>query len=397
MMGANLRVVSEPGLGSSFSLHMRLPVIAGSLANSADIDLRHVNIHVSAPLQDIGQSLVEWFSGWGARAQLLPTSDTEERDAVFVDLVPDPLHTPPGPGERVIATELGSSQPHRTARGWEVNAYDIRAIARTLMQLARGAAPETTISVPLPFASLDLSVLVAEDNPVNREILKEQLEALGVRVTLAEDGEQALLRWHEASFDLVITDVNMPRLDGYQLTRRLRELDSGVPIIGVTANALREEGEQCLKAGMNAWLVKPLSLTTLRQTLSAYCPQTTPAPSPEPEAQASVVQADDLEGWITLSPAMHQLFIKTMREDLEQVELALQQANTSELVNYVHRIHGSLATLCGTALAAACNECEIALLREPLNPESAKAVKALLQRLHAVVSRLSEGELHPKG
>lgn len=75
----------------------------------------------------------------------------------------------------------------------------------------------------------------------------------------------------------------------------------------------------------------------------------------------------------------------------------LQQANTSAQVNYVHRIHGSLATVCGTTLAAACNECEIALLREPLNPESAKAVKALLQRLHAVVSRLSEGELYPKG
>lgn len=69
----------------------------------------------------------------------------------------------------------------------------------------------------------------------------------------------------------MITDVNMPRIDGYQLARRLRELDPQVPIIGVTANALREEGEQCLEAGMNVWLVKPLSLTTLRQTLSAYC------------------------------------------------------------------------------------------------------------------------------
>ena len=397
LMGANLRVVSEPGLGSSFSLHMRLPIIAGSLTDSADIDLGNVNIHVSAPLKDIGQSLVDWLAGWGARAQLLPTSDAEDRDAVFLDIAPDPSPTQPGPGERVIATELGRSQPHRTARGWEVNAYDIRAIARTLMQLARGTAPETTVSVPPPSASLGLSVLVAEDNPINREILREQLEALGVRVTLAEDGEQALLRWHEASFDLVITDVNMPRLDGYQLTRRLREMDAGVPIIGVTANALREEGEQCLKAGMNAWLVKPLNLTTLRQTLSAYCPQTTQVPSPEPETRASVVQTDDLEGWITLSPAMHQLFITTMLEDLGHIELALQQGNTSALVNYVHRIHGSLATVCGTTLAAACNECEIALLREPLNPESAKAVKALLQRLHAVVSRLSEGELYPKG
>lgn len=397
MMGANLRVVSEPGLGSSFSLHMRLPIVAGSLANSADIDLSNVNIRVSAPLKDIGQSLVEWLSGWGARSQLLLISDNEDRDAIVLDIAPDPLHTPQAKGERVIATESGASQPHRTARGWEVNAYDIRAIARTLMQLARGTVPEMTVSVQQPVTSLDLRVLVAEDNPVNREILKEQLQALGVQVTLAEDGEQALLRWHEAPFDLVITDVNMPRLDGYQLTRRLREMDPDVPIIGVTANALRDEGEQCLNAGMNAWLVKPLSLTTLRQALSAYCPQTNEPPLPEPQAHAWAEQTDDLEGWITLSPAMHQLFITTMQEDLERAELALQQADTAKLVSYVHRMHGSFATVCATALAAACNECEIALIHEPLNPESTSAIKVLLQRLHAVVSRLVEGELYPKG
>ncbi|MQU46322.1 response regulator, partial [Pseudomonas helleri] len=88
------------------------------------------------------------------------------------------------------------------------NAYDIRAIAKTLMQVAQGSTCELPAYIAEPVSDMDLSVLVAEDNPVNREILKEQLEALGVRVTLAQDGEEALLRWKEASFDLVITDVN---------------------------------------------------------------------------------------------------------------------------------------------------------------------------------------------
>lgn len=406
MMGANLRVVSEPGLGSSFSLHMRLPIVTGSLANSADIDLKNVPVHVSAPLKDIGQSLVDWLNGWGARAQLLPAADAGDREAIALDIVTDSSHPPSGPAERVVATESGRSQPHRTARGWEVSAYDIRAIARTLMQLARGTSPHMPLDVPQPFTRLDLSVLVAEDNPVNREILREQLEALGVRVTLAEDGEQALLRWQEAPCDLVITDVNMPRLDGYQLTRRLRSLDAGVPIIGVTANAMREEGEQCLEAGMNAWLVKPLSLTTLRQTLSTYCHKLPPVASRAPEevevAEVDEVHgqqapSDDLEGWMTLSPAMHRLFITTMQEDLAQAEQALQHANTARLVSYIHRMHGSFATICATTLAAACNECENDLLREPLNATSAAAIKALLQRLHTVVSRLVAGELYPKG
>ena len=397
MMGANLRVVSEPGLGSSFSLQMSLPVIAGALVNSADIDLRNLNIHVRAPLKDIGQSLVDWLSTWGARAQLLPVSEAEDRDAILLDIVAGSGQSQQGPGERVIATESGRSQAQRTARGWEVNAYDIRAIARTLMQVAQGTAPQLSANVPQPQARLELNVLVAEDNPVNREILKEQLEALGVRVTLAEDGEQALLRWSEGSFDLVITDVNMPRLDGYQLTRRLRELDPAVPIIGVTANAMREEGEHCLEVGMNAWLVKPLSLSTLRQTLCAYCPQATQPPAPGLESAARVEHTDDLEGWITLSPAMHRLFISTMQEDLAQAGLALQQGDTSKLVSYVHRMNGSFATVCAVNLAAACNECEIALLRESLNPESAVAIKALLKRLHGAVARMVEGELYPGG
>jgi two-component system capsular synthesis sensor histidine kinase RcsC len=397
MMGANVRVVSEPGLGSSFSLHMRLPTVTGSLADSADIDLTNVNIQISAPLKDIGQSLVGWMSGWGAQAQLLPNQDADLRDAICLEIAPDPSQPHPEMSLRVIATESGRSQPHRTALGWEVNAYDIRAIARALMQLARGTTPDLAPSTPEPVASLDLNVLVAEDNPVNREILKEQLEALGVQVTLAEDGEQAMLHWYAAPFDLVITDVNMPRLDGYQLARRLREVDSEVPIIGVTANAMREEGEQCLLAGMNAWLVKPLNLTTLRQTLAAYYPHTTRQPAAQLQAHTRVEHVDDLEGWMTLSPAMHQLFISTMQEDLAHAEQALQQADTAKLVSYVHRMHGSFATVCATALAAHCNECENALLSEPLNPESADAIRVLLHRLHTAVARMVEGELAPNG
>ena len=397
MMGANLRVVSEPGLGSSFSLHMSLPVIAGALDNCADIDLQGVSVYVRAARNDIGQILADWLNRWGARAQVLPAAAPPDNSAILLDLDPDQPLTVPWAGERVLATESGRSQPQRTGRGWEVNAYDIRAIGRTLMQISHGTVPQTPASVVPYAASLELSVLVAEDNLVNQEILREQLEALGVRVTLADDGEQALARWKEASFDLVITDVNMPKLDGYQLTRRLRELDPQVPIIGVTANALREEGERCLEAGMNVWLVKPLSLTTLRQTLSAWCPPSAEAPFGALEAPAPLPQADDLHDWITLSPAMHRLFIATMQDDLLQAQLALQEANTSKLISYVHRMHGSFATVGAVNLAEACNQCEMALLREPLNPASVEANQVLLERLRKVVARLVDGALYPQG
>ena len=395
MMGANLRVVSEPGLGSSFSLHIRLPIVTGVLPNSTDIDLKGVSVCVRTPLKDLAQSLVEWLGHWGARAQALPIVGTEDNETVLLDVEPDPSTAQPWPGKCVVGTWAATSQPQMTDRGWEVNAYDIRAIARTLMQVAQGTACELPVNVSQPGINMGLSVLVAEDNPINREILKEQLEALGVRVTLAEDGEQALQRWGESEFDVVITDVNMPKLDGYQLTQRLRELDPEVPIIGVTANAMREEGEHCLKVGMSAWLVKPLNLETLRQTLAAYFRQPSPVVPQALKEETSDARPDDLKGWITLSPAMHRLFVATMQEDLAQAEQALQVSNTSTLISYLHRINGSLATVGAKDLAAACSLCEITLLHEPLNPESANAVETLLKRLRAAVLRMVEGALYP--
>ena len=162
------------------------------------------------------------------------------------------------------------------------------------------------------------------------------------------------------------------------------------PIIGATANAMRDEGERCLSAGMSAWLVKPLSLKTLRNTLSVYG-----SASVQKQPQ-TVTVADDLDGWISLSPAMHRLFISTLQEDLDHAEQALHAGNSATLINHVHRMNGALATVCAVNLAAACNACEISLLQEPLNPATGEAVQALLERLHSVVNRMLAGTLYPQ-
>ncbi|PHX39317.1 hypothetical protein AO284_27645, partial [Pseudomonas sp. NZIPFR-PS2] len=96
------------------------------------------------------------------------------------------------------------------------------------------------------------------------------LEELGCSVELAGDGEDALARWHEGTFDVVLTDVNMPRLNGYELAEALRRLGCTTPIIGATANALRGEEALCLAAGMNHCLVKPFTLRALSTVLAPY-------------------------------------------------------------------------------------------------------------------------------
>jgi hypothetical protein len=122
---------------------MSLPVIAGALDNCADIDLQGVSVYVRAARNDIGQIVADWLNRWGARAQVLPAAVPPDNSAILLDLDPDQPLTVPWAGERVLATESGRSQPQRTGRGWEVNAYDIRAIGRTLMQIAHGhCAPD---------------------------------------------------------------------------------------------------------------------------------------------------------------------------------------------------------------------------------------------------------------
>lgn len=264
-----------------------------------------------------------------------------------------------------------------------MNASDIRSVARALTLVRLGATQPLGLSNKVNSGRIGLRVLVAEDNPINRAILQEQLEALGASVLTAEDGEEALLRWSPQAFDLVITDINMPRMNGYEFTHALRKQGAQIPIIGVTANALREEGEQCLAAGMNAWVVKPLSLDILRQTVLGHCGYGIAETRHE-----SALQEGDMQGWIQFSASMRQLFIVTMQDDIHEVEQGLDHVDTARVVRHLHRMNGSLASVSARALSAACNEWEVTLQEKLMSDASTLQVRALLRRLKAVLDAL---------
>lgn len=115
-----------------------------------------------------------------------------------------------------------------------------------------------------------IRVLVVEDNPVNRRVAELQLQRLGYHVTTAEDGESALEKLAQERFDAVLMDCQMPILDGYEATRRIRRMGNEVPIIALTAHAFAGERERCLTTGMDDYLSKPLDLTTLAATLDRW-------------------------------------------------------------------------------------------------------------------------------
>lgn len=125
---------------------------------------------------------------------------------------------------------------------------------------------------PINAAPIGLHILIAEDNAVNQQVMMRHLEKLGCTFHLARNGLEALSAVAERSFDLILMDGQMPELDGFEATRRIRGSglpSSQIPIIGVTACAFEEDRQRCLDSGMQAVLTKPFSLSSLEALLRA--------------------------------------------------------------------------------------------------------------------------------
>ncbi len=273
LMNGDIRLVSEPGLGSSFNVVLPL-TLSKSVATDARPPalLPNPTIYVRCAIPELADSGCQWLQRWGATVRRY-THDAplpDEQDAILLDSAPRDAVPIYWPGPRVTAlTDAGDTpftDPEHTER-LTVTVFSIRAIANALAQLQRGNRPAEP---PLSLTQYDLAlrVLVAEDNPINRVILKEQLETLGCMVVTATDGEQALELCIAQPFDVVLTDINMPRLGGHALIGRLREQGIAVPVIGATASATPDERARCLASGMSGYIVKPIDISTLRHALS---------------------------------------------------------------------------------------------------------------------------------
>jgi CheY-like chemotaxis protein/anti-sigma regulatory factor (Ser/Thr protein kinase) len=120
----------------------------------------------------------------------------------------------------------------------------------------------------------ELKVLLVEDNVINQEIALEVLRDMGVDVTLAVNGADAVEKWESGSFDLILMDIQMPIMDGLTAARRIRESvaprSRNVPIIAMTANAMSGDREKSLEAGMNDHITKPLDISELRSALTLW-------------------------------------------------------------------------------------------------------------------------------
>ena len=214
------------------------------------------------------------------------------------------------------------------------------------------------------FALRSLSILVVDDIELNRQITGDLLLTDGHQVELVDSGSEALDKLSQQQFDVVLMDIHMPNMDGIEATRRLRAANDVTPGIGLTASAMPEEQAQCLVAGMNAVLSKPIDLVLLSQTMMRL----THEQPPQLQSTDSSLQLD--------KPLLEQHRIKlgekkiiklidkfweSSEEQLSDISQALQSGDMQLVAEYAHHLAGMALSIGFTAFGQRAAEFEKAV------------------------------------
>jgi two-component system, sensor histidine kinase and response regulator len=161
---------------------------------------------------------------------------------------------------------------------------DLLMSIRETLGYSRAEVVRMAVPVPIRIEQHSLQILVAEDNSVNQRVAVVTLQKMGHRVVLAANGVEAFSKWSEEPFDLIFMDVQMPEMDGFEATRRIRQQeqigDSHTAIIAMTAHAMTGDRELCIAAGMDDYVTKPLSRKVLEQAVEKHTPHAKAAPLP---------------------------------------------------------------------------------------------------------------------
>jgi PAS domain S-box-containing protein len=410
MMGGKITVLSEAGQGTTFTV--RLPFkVASECPNTASLyDLTGLEcilvVKESAYLDDYTRYLAHAGARTHAFADLEPawTFVTAHRTSSLVCMIV--MEDPGILSSREIVDQLLSREPGNHVHFVEVTylsvergrrrkvrrladrvvQIDREALTRQSFLMAAAAAtgrveiphePEIDTRIAAPNGAA-FRILVAEDNELNRDVIQRQLAMLGYRAELAIDGQEALLKWNTGRFDLLLTDLHMPNTDGYELTRLIRETETRnnlprMPIIALTANAMKGEEERCLQQGMDAYLSKPIELERLKFALEQWL---TSSASSEQTITQAVIASQPVAEVIELpvfdpevlakllgdKPAIHrrllEKFLKDLPEQTGQLLQACEAGNTEVVQQTAHSLKSVSRSMGAMRLGELCEQLE---------------------------------------
>ncbi len=328
LMGGRIWADSEVGLGTQFHFTLELEAVerkANAAASLSPLELpRDVNVLVvddnGTNRRILEQMLTRWrmsCSGVESGEEALQALLEAQHSGAPYNLLLTDRHMPGMDGFELVRhireiPELSAatimmltSSGHRgdaaLCQELHVSAYLIKPIRQAelreaILRVLRAAGEMQAIAAAprLPKGCAERStvrhVLVAEDNGVNQRLIGRLLEKRGHRVTLVANGREALDALDKEAFDLVLMDVQMPEMDGYEATQALRAKENGtgahIPVVALTAHAMKGDRERCLAAGMDDYMAKPIHPHELDAILDKHlfrCPEAVPAPVGSPQ------------------------------------------------------------------------------------------------------------------
>jgi PAS domain S-box-containing protein len=291
----------------------------------------------------------------------------------------------------VLLTSAGRHRDRESIRLLNIQALLLKPVKqREFYQtistvLAAGPIPPIAEEAP-PNLNVEptrkLTVLLAEDNPINRVLMLALLDKRNCQVTPVEDGVEAVRLQAQKTFDIIFMDVQMPGMDGFQATEKIRESEKQtgrhVHIVAMTANALKGDREQCLASGMDEYLSKPIQrqelndlLERIRQTPAAPLLSAEPTTGAVTEAERPIF---DLETALTRTDGDRELlkellfrFEEDAAERLEELQAVIRQADYTNLRKITHMLKGTSANLACNRLSEKAGHLEsLALKNEPM-------------------------------
>jgi two-component system sensor histidine kinase/response regulator len=331
LMNGRIWVESQAGIGSTFFFTAWLGIAREEERRSAVPEvLPHLNVLVADDNDAAREILADALSGIVEKVDLVASGEeavaavrqhdaTDPYDLVFMDWrMPgldglqaierikesEAVRQPPA---FVMVTAFGREEVREEAERLGVGAFLTKPITRsmlvdTLVTLFAEASERATAHAAeaTPTLLAAMRILLAEDNEINQQIAVELLESVGAAVTVANNGREAVERLSSdpSGFDIVLMDLQMPEMDGLQATKRIRsdERFARLPIVAMTAHATVEEKENCMAAGMNDHIAKPIDPDVLYTTLARFHAGPRPLAGDAASPARSVAELPSVEG-----------------------------------------------------------------------------------------------------
>jgi two-component system sensor histidine kinase/response regulator len=427
LMGGKITVDSEPGRGSTFAFTARFgrqPQPAEPVPIEAPVSLHNLPVLVVDDNATNRHILGQWLRGWqmqpmaagdaatalnalrqaaaAGRPYSLMLLDARMPEVDGLALAGQVRQHAPLSAMRIILLTSGDRPGDSArARGLQIDFQLLKPVAqdelletiyRVMSRSGGEAMPaaRTAEEVEQATAASPLHVLVAEDNEFNAQLLEQLLGRRGHHVRLAGNGREALDVAGEEAFDLLLLDVHMPELDGFQVARAVRERERTVgghlPIIALTARSRKEDREQCLAAGMDDFLAKPIRAADLWATIDRIVGVRPPAESSgllDPRVIFAACAGD-----AAILEKICQAFRARLPSDLKAVQDALRDRDAPRLREAAHKLCGMVAAF-STLAGGVASQIEDYAAQGQL--EEARPLVEQLEPMTGELMRLADG------